>query len=130
MPKTLKIGNTFVSCFTREESARIPNNHLGKNCRIHVPQTLLDNKKISKYVNNDTMGALDNYAEHENLSIYMSPLENDLFDDLKVSVFKVKSDNSKQFTMKIQETKDGFFNFMKELYTKVGDAVKEFNTSK
>lgn len=126
--KVVKIGKCMVDCLTEAEAKRIPNVHLGQNCRIKVPEILQENKKLSRYINNETMGALDNYAKHENLNVFITPLENDLFDDISVGVYSgYGSENniSSRFAMKIQEGKDGFHDFMKDLYTRVANLVNE-----
>ncbi len=133
--KYIPIGPVRIASFSKEEAQRIPNLILGRCTRINVPQTLLANEKISKYVNENTMGALNNYAKHEKLNIYISPLENDLFDDMKVSVFsdyhlsQTKRINS-QFPIKIPEGNGSFRDFIRTLYKNVADIVNNSKNSK
>lgn len=126
--KTVQIGKCKVACFSLAETKRIPNRPLGRNGRISVPEILQEDKRLSQYINNETMGALDNYAKHENLNLYISPLENDLFDDLSVSVYNGYDSSrqiSTQFPMKISEGKNSFHDFMRDLYTRVGNIVND-----
>lgn len=118
MPKIMKVKNVNVMCWTQAEVDRIPNVGLGKNCRVMTNNILINNKKLSKFINNNTMGALDNYANQEGLSIYITPLENDLFHDVAVSVYKEHNTLTK-FAMKIDESRAGFHDFIKELYEKI-----------
>ena len=101
-----------------------------KNYNIFAPATLEKNTKLNKFINKDTVGALNNYAEHENVRIFFKPLENDLFDDIGVSVFK--NMNNKGFAMKVPENdKHGNFgDFMRELYTNVANTVKDLKNNK
>lgn len=124
----INIGKMKVACWDYAEAQRFPNRILGRNGRIHTSPLLMEDKKLRQYVNEHTMGALDNYANHENLDVYITPLENDLFDDVKVSVFEQKFASNKEhlFTLKIEEGKEGFCNFLRSLYTNVADAVKNF----
>ena len=48
---------------------------------------LKKNPSLNQFFNDETMGALDNYAVHEDLNIYITPLENDMFNDVSVSVY-------------------------------------------
>ena len=129
MPKIMKINGVNGPAWTQKEADRWPNINLGRNGRIITNNLLKKDVRLHSYVNNNTMGALDNYAEHEKLQIYITPYENDLFHDLKVSVFKdgVKADMGKAFPIKIQEGREGVFKFFRELYTKVANAAKEMN---
>ncbi len=88
MPKIVKLGKNNVMCWSQKEIDRLPNVPLGKNGLINVNNNLKNDKRLSEFVNDHTMGALDNYAKHENMQVYITPLENDLFDDLSVSVYK------------------------------------------
>ena len=88
MPKIVKLGNVKLCCFTPHEVDRIPNVPLGKNCRVNTNNILKKDPRLNQFFNNETMGALDNYAEHEKLRIYIKPLENDMFNDVAVSVYK------------------------------------------
>ncbi len=102
---------------------RIPNVCLGY-C-ISTNQILKKDVKLSSYINKNTMSALDNYAKHENLSIYITPLENDLFEDVSVSVFKKDGITScNNFALKIEEGREGVVKFFRELYTRVAQSTK------
>ena len=69
------------------------------------------------------MGALDNYAAHENMNIYITPLENDLFDDLAVSVYKKNCDITEElkFPVKLPEGKKAVAEFLTGIYTKIDE---------
>ena len=118
-----KIGKLNVLSITPKELERIPNIPLGRYSHVTTNDVLRKDPKLQRYINKYTMGALDNYAKHENLSICITPLENDLFDDLCVDVIQNKKDSGIRFTMKIQDGKDGVRDFLKELYTKVENFV-------
>lgn len=122
MPKVVKIGKCNVLCWTPSESARWPNVSLGKNCRIRTNNLLKKDPRLNQFINEKTMGALDNYAEHENMNIYIAPLENDMFNDLVVSVFK---DNNKEayFPINVAKTKEEVPLFFRELYSKIHKAT-------
>ena len=122
MPKIVKLGQNYIHCLTSYEAKRFPNRLLGKNGNIHTNDLLLKNPRLNQFVNNETMGALDNYAEHENMDIFITPLENDIFNDLKVSVFK-KGHRDIIFPMNIEESKEGVRKFFRELYTKIHNAT-------
>lgn len=121
MPKIIKIGQNYLHCFTPYESDRIPRLVLGKNCKIHTNDSLKKDPRLNQFVNDYTMGALDNYAKHENMDIFITPLENDMFNDLKISVFK-KGYEGVNFPINISETKEGVRDFFRELYTKIHNA--------
>jgi hypothetical protein len=112
-----------VLTISKHAIERFPNEPLGRN--IMTNAALLKSEKLSKFVNNATMSALDNYAKHENLSIYITPLENDLFEDVSVSVFKKDGITScNNFALKIEEGREGVVKFFRELYTRVAQSTK------
>lgn len=128
--KYINVGKFKVACFSPTETKRFPNKLLGHRFgRIFTTETLQEDKKLSQYINENTMGALDNYANHEKLHIYITPLENDLFDNVSVGIYGAMDMESKNhglranFAMKTEEGKDGFHKFFKELYTNVVNAV-------
>ena len=121
MPRIVKIRNLNMHCFTPEVE-RIPNVILGRNSRIHTNMLLTGDPKYNKLINENTMGALDNYAQHENMDIYITPLENDMFNDLRVSIFK-KGYEDKKFPMDVAKTREETPEFFKELYTKVHKSI-------
>lgn len=122
MPKIVKVGNVKFNCFTPYEADRWPNVLLGKNCRIRTNNVLKKDPRLNQFFNEETMGALDNYAEHENLNIYIKPLENDMFNDVAVSVYK-DSGTKATFPMNVAKTKDEVPEFFRELYNKVHKAI-------
>lgn len=125
MPKVVNIGKKLnIQVWSQREIDRIPNVGLGKNSRINTNNVLLNDKRLSEFVNEKTMGALDNYAKHENANIYITPLENDLFDDLVISVYdNNKSSQVASFPMKLQEGKEALPEFLRSLYTKIDKAL-------
>lgn len=122
MPKIVKIGNVNLHCLTSYEADRLYNVVLGRNGRIHTNGILRKTPRLNQFINNETMGALDNYAKHENMNIYITPIENDMFNDIKVAVFK-KGHEDVYFPMNVSETKEGARDFFKELYTKIHNAT-------
>lgn len=86
MPKIVKIGNVSLHCMTSYEADRLSNIYLGKNGRITTTNVLKKDPRLNQFFNKETMSALDNYAQHENLRIFITPLENDMFNDVAVSV--------------------------------------------
>ena len=124
MSKIVRLGNFNTYHFTPREIDRLPNICLGYG-HVHTNGALLKDVRLHSYVNNETMGALDNYAAHENLNIYIMPLENDMFDDLAVSVYKGgKTEAVSHFPIKIKDGKEGVREFFKELYTKIENVNK------
>lgn len=122
MPKIIKLGQNYVHCFTSYEAKRLSTITLGRYGKVHTNELLTETPRLNQFVNNTTMSALDNYAQHENMDIYITPLENDVFNDLRVSVFK-KGQKDAYFPMNVSETKDGARDFFKELYTKIHNAT-------
>ena len=122
MPRIVKIKNVNMLCFTPQETDRFPNVYLGKNCRITTNNVLKKDPRLNQFFNNETMGALDNYAQHENLNIYIKPLENDMFNDVAVSVYKNREEMTR-FPMNVAKTKEEVPEFFRELYNKIHKAV-------
>ena len=122
MPKIVKIKNVNVLCFTPHETDRFPNVYLGKNCRITTNNVLKKDPRLNQFFNNETMGALDNYAQHENLNIYIKPLENDMFNDVAVSVYKNREEMTR-FPLNVAKTKEEVPQFFRELYNKIHKSV-------
>lgn len=120
MPSVKKIGKAFVNYFDSYETDKILNVRYGKNGRVITNNILRMDDILSKYVNDRTMGVLDNYAQHERVNIYIKPLEQDLFDNLQVSV--VKKNLNRNFSIKLNEEKD-VPTFLKELYKKVHKTI-------
>ena len=83
---------------------------------------LKKDSRLNQFFNNRTMSALDNYAEHENLTIYITPLENDMFNDVAVSVFQGMETKAK-FPMNIAKTKEEIPKFFRDLYNKIHNAT-------
>jgi len=119
----MKLGKNFAECHSAYEADRWLNVYLGRNGRIHTNNILKKDVRLHSYVNDETMGALDNYAKHEHLNIYIKPLENDMFDDLSISVFNNNNETITEFPMKIKDGRDGVREFFKELYTKIDKGV-------
>lgn len=118
MPHVQKIGKVNLMCWTPKEADRLPNISLGRHCRVNTNNILMKDNRLNKYVNDSTMGALDNYANHEGMNIYITPLENDLFHDVAVSVYK-DHDTIAKFPLKINDGREGYRDFFKELYSKI-----------
>lgn len=129
MPRIVKLNNVRLHCFTPHEADRIPNVGIGKHCRIHTNQVLLREPKYNKLINDDTMGALDNYAQQEKMDIYITPLENDLFNDFKVSIFK-RGYEDRIFPMNAPKSQKEAPEFLRELYTKIHTSMHPATESK
>lgn len=129
MPKIVKIGQNLVECWTPSEVDRLPNIGIGRHNRIMTNNILMKDNRLNKFVNNNTMGALDNYAMHEKMNIYITPLENDLFHDVGVSVYK-EHDTVAKFPLKINDGRNGLRDFLKELYEKVAPKKPAENLKK
>lgn len=122
MPKIVKLGNVNLHCLTSYEADRLPNIYLGKNGRVTTTNVLKKDPRLNQFFNNETMGALDNYAEHENLHIYIKPLENDMFNDVAVSVYK-DHETKANFPMNVAKTREDVPQFFRDLYTKIHKAI-------
>ena len=118
MPHIHKVRNVNVMCWNQWDIDRFPNKYLGKHCKIMTNNVLLNDKKLGKYINESTMGALDNYANHEDLIISITPLENDIFHDVAVYAYK-GHDTVAKFPVKIDENKNTLHDFLKEVYEKI-----------
>ena len=92
---------------------------LGKYATVSVSRKIINNPRLNKYINESTMSALDNYANHEGMSISIAPLENDLFDDVAVYVHRRINPADSRFALKINESNGSLGDFLKELYTNV-----------
>jgi hypothetical protein len=127
MPHIHKVRNVNIMCRTPD---RLPNIPIGKHSKINTNNILIKDKRLNKYVNDSTMGALDNYANHENMNIYITPLENDLFHDVAVSVYK-EHDTIARFPVKINDGQHALGDFLKELYENIAPqkAVKKLDKS-
>lgn len=92
----------------------------------------MKDNRLNKYINDKTMGALDNYAHREGMKIYITPLENDLFHDVAVSVYKDNNHNTiTKFPVKINDSPHALGDFLKELYNNIAPqkAVKKLDKS-
>ena len=128
MPNIQKIGRMNVMCWTD----RLPNISLGRHCRVNTNNILTKDNRLNKYINDKTMGALDNYAHREGMKIYITPLENDLFHDVAVSVYKDNNHNTiTKFPVKINDSPHALGDFLKELYNNIAPqkAVKKLDKS-
>lgn len=114
-----KIGQLLDNYFNSYQPNKILNIRLGKNGRIHTNYDIRMNDRLSKYINDGTMGAFDNYAKHEGINVYIKQLDNDLFDDLQISI--IKKSTKKEFPINIKEKKVP--DFLKELYEKTQEAL-------
>ena len=121
--KTMKIGHLKCLAFNQQQIDKMPFN-INKMNRIYAPNTLTQNKNYNKYINENTMGALNNWADHENINIYFKPLQQDLFNDLAVHTYKDTKKASFVINLPKEEKRSNIADFLKELYTKVADASK------
>ncbi len=109
LSKLLEISNASTRVF------------LARNGSVETTFGLLNDKRLSKYVNPHTMGVLANYAKHENMNICILPLKNDLFDDLAVHVTPHAKGAPAPFSfaVKLEEGREGLNKFLKDLYTTI-----------
>ncbi len=95
---------------------------LSKYGRIHTNKDVLSNDKLSKYINDEMMGALDNYANHEDMDIFISTIKpNDKNDiDIKM-IYKNKNGTrmDNKFGIKSPENDKDITRFFRELYKKI-----------
>lgn len=95
---------------------------LSKYGRIHTNKDVLSNDKLSKYINDKMMGALDNYANHEDMDIFISTIKPDERYDMNIKmIYKntkgIRMDN--KFGIKSPENDKDITRFFKELYNKI-----------
>lgn len=130
MARILKIGNNApLVYFTPNESAQIPNIRMGKHSNISTNLELLHNKNMFRHVNDRTMGALDNYAEHKGLSVYITPShKTEAKDTLDISVYP-KKESSKiknfSFSTKLNNGRHSVVDFLTDLHKTITDGVKQ-----
>ena len=108
---------------------KLPNVYLGKNARIITNHILQKDPRLNEFFNNETMGALDNYARHENIKIYITPLENDIFDDIAVTVFK-NNKKKANFPISVAKTKEEVPEFFRNLYKKIQNVTSSSTETK
>ena len=124
MPRIIKVNNMNVLCFTPKEIDRMTNVYLGKNCRIRTNEILRKDPVLNKFINNETMGVLDNYAKHKDMNISITPYENDLLNDIAVTIYKNKDNLEKSFAMNLPKDSKAISTFLRELYNNI---LKETN---
>lgn len=129
MSKCLKIGQCMINCWTKKEFDRLP---LAISTNINCPKQL--QKKYYGIFNPDNMSALNNYAQKENVDIYFSELEHDLFNNSAITVFKHRtySDTSPYrapLNLNI-DTRENFVKSIREIYKASENAVKSFAIKK
>jgi len=107
----------------------IPSNYgfykIGKFKRIILRQDILTSERTASLFNNETMGALDNYAKHENLHVYIK--SNKLGDKIRFAIYKGRKIFPKTFIIATKEAEENFSNFLRVLYTNVEKAQKKLN---
>ena len=99
----------------------VPNMYLGTYVRCSTNNM----KKFNKIFNQNNMSALDNYASKNNLAIYFTDMENDLFDNTKMCVGKFRClESDKSYTMNLnQDNKQKFSDSIKLIYKNVEDVM-------
>lgn len=81
-----------------------------------------ENDKLADTFNKNNLSALDNYAAHKGVNIFVSPVEGSE-KDVNFCVVKDAS-HYKDIKMQLKEGSKAFGEFLRELYVKVEDAVK------
>lgn len=119
MTRIVKIRQNFVHCFSSSEIDRFQLVNLGKN--IYTNNALIRDSRLNQYFNEYSMSALDNYAEHEGIKIHIKSLENDMFNDVAVSVRKGKDEKS--FPLNVPKSKESVPEFFRELYNNIHGAI-------
>ena len=95
--------------------------------RISIQNSLVKRNAYPKILNKDNLSALDNYVAHNDASLYITDLGNDMFHSVGVGVFTNESlfmSNKVKFPMKLKETGKDFVETMKTLYVNVENAIK------
>ncbi len=99
---------------------------------ILCPQQL--QRKYYGIFNKHNMSVLENYAEKENLHIFFSELENDMFHNSYMTVFQQSKDfcrNEYKMPLKLNiDTKENFVNSLRKIYKTAEEAVKNFSLKK
>ncbi len=101
---------------------------LGKSVNISVQNRLRKNGKYSNIINENNMGALNNYLEKNNASVYIEDLGGDFFHDVKFHVFKRGKTKPNVFPFSFAEAKEDFGNCMRSLYKNVENALKSLKS--
>lgn len=107
----------------------VQNLYLPLCSKVHVQESLLAKNQFPKILNRHNLSALNNYAQHEEVSIFIKDLDNDLFHNVGVYLHKSTETTTKQaqFPMVLNEAGKNFAETMKTLYLNVENAVKSFN---
>ena len=101
----------------------LPNQQLGNSVRCSEANIT----RLSKIFNKNTLSALDNYATKKNMTVYFQTLENDLFDNTSMTVFKRGEDDIKTYAMNLSEgSKDSFCDSLKLIYKNIENAYNSF----
>lgn len=101
---------------------------LGKSYNIQCRRGMLKNNRFAEIINEDNLSALSNYAKHKNANLFIDDLENDMFHDVKVYVYKNGTSDKKAFPFKFDNAKEDFTNCMRNLYKKVEKAIVDLKT--
>ena len=87
----------------------------------------LNKSRFSNIFNRENLSALDNYATKKNMSVFFQTIENDLFDNTSMTVFKRGEDDVKKYAMNLSDkTKDNFCDSLKLIYKNIEDAYRSF----
>ena len=129
MIKFLPINTIKGYHFTEEQFNKLPLLTLSSN--IKCSQNI--KSKYYAIFNHNNISTLNNYAQKENLQIYFRELENDIFHNSVMTVFKKDSSpsNHYQAPMKLNiDSKENFVKSLREIYNNAQEAVKNFATQK
>lgn len=121
--KTIKIGNIEALCLTKAQVDKLPFN-INKMSNIFAPNLLTNNSRYSKYINEHTMGALDNWASHEKINVFFTPLQDDLFNDLSVNMYKNGKKSGFIMDLPKTEMRTSVTDFLRELYINIVESSK------
>lgn len=129
MSKCLKIGKCMIHCWTKKEFDRLP---LAISTNINCSKQL--QKKYYGIFNPDNMSVLNNYAQKENVDIYFTELEHDLFNNSAITVFKHRTyGDTSPYRAALNlniDTRENFVKSIRDIYKATENAVKSFAIKK
>ena len=101
----------------------LPNLQLGNSVRCSQANIT----HLSKIFNKNTLSALDNYATKKNMTVYFTTIENDIFDNTAMTVFKRGECNQRVYAMNLSDnSKDSFSDSLKLIYKNIENAYNSF----
>lgn len=119
--------NSIVSCWSKKEFEKLP---LSISSNVNCTQKL--QRKYYALFNHNNISALNNYAQKENLQIFFSQLENDIFHNTVMTIFHKSSIHNKhKIPLKLNiNSKENFVESLRQIYKTAEEAVKKFSIKK